>query len=60
MLQGLEPIDVFLRESIVAIWRQRHDVGHEGGITRCDDFSLRSSIVDPQGVTQSPLQSTNT
>ncbi|MCL1701101.1 hypothetical protein MWJ95_11810 [Lysinibacillus sp. Bpr_S20] len=34
------------------------DVGHEGVITGCDDFSLRSSIADPQGVTQPPLQST--
>ncbi|GAB0170261.1 hypothetical protein LSPCS325_36980 [Lysinibacillus sp. CTST325] len=36
----------------------QHDVGHEGVITGCDDFSLRSSIADPQGVAQSPLQST--
>ncbi|MFB7158559.1 hypothetical protein [Lysinibacillus sp. NPDC056232] len=34
------------------------DVGHEGVITGRDDFSLRSSIADPQGVAQSPLQST--
>ncbi|MFJ8099266.1 hypothetical protein [Lysinibacillus sp. NPDC096212] len=34
------------------------DVGHEGVITGCDGFSLRSSIADPQGVAQSPLQST--
>ncbi|MGE7949209.1 hypothetical protein [Lysinibacillus sp. NPDC093688] len=34
------------------------DVGHEGVITGCDDFSLRSSIANPQGVAQSPLQST--
>ncbi|GAB0170427.1 hypothetical protein LSPCS325_38640 [Lysinibacillus sp. CTST325] len=26
----------------------QHDVGHEGVITGCDDFSLRSSIADPQ------------
>ncbi|GAB0169994.1 hypothetical protein LSPCS325_34310 [Lysinibacillus sp. CTST325] len=37
----------------------QHDVGHEGVITGCDDFSLRSSIANPQGVAQSPLQSTN-
>jgi len=35
----------------------QHDVGHEGVITGCDGFSLRSSIADPQGVAQSPLQS---
>jgi len=32
---------------------------HEGVITLCDGFSLRSSIVNPQGVAQSPLQSTD-
>jgi len=37
----------------------QQDVGHEGVITGCDDFSLRSPIADPQGVTQSPLQSIN-
>ncbi|MFJ8100560.1 hypothetical protein [Lysinibacillus sp. NPDC096212] len=37
----------------------QHEVGHEGVITGCDGFSLRSSIADPQGVAQSPLQSTN-
>ncbi|MFB7159812.1 hypothetical protein [Lysinibacillus sp. NPDC056232] len=37
----------------------QHDVGHEGVITGCDGFSLRSSIADPQGVAQSPLQSTD-
>ncbi|MFJ5565620.1 hypothetical protein [Lysinibacillus xylanilyticus] len=31
----------------------------EGVITGRDDFSLRSSIADPQGVAQSPLQSTS-
>ncbi|MFB7157037.1 hypothetical protein [Lysinibacillus sp. NPDC056232] len=36
----------------------KHDVGHEGVITGRDVFSLRSSIADPQGVDQSPLQST--
>jgi len=36
----------------------QHDVGHEGVITGCDEFSLRSSIANPQGVAQSPLQST--
>ncbi|MEY9972411.1 hypothetical protein ABH966_002785 [Lysinibacillus sp. RC46] len=36
----------------------QHDVGHEGVITGCDGFSLRSSIANPQGVAQSPLQST--
>ncbi|MCL1703446.1 hypothetical protein [Lysinibacillus sp. Bpr_S20] len=35
------------------------DVGHEGVITGCDAFSLRSTLADPQGVAQSPLQSTN-
>ncbi|MFB7159757.1 hypothetical protein [Lysinibacillus sp. NPDC056232] len=34
------------------------DVGHEGVITGCDGFSLRSSIADPRGVAQPPLQST--
>ncbi|MGE7950085.1 hypothetical protein, partial [Lysinibacillus sp. NPDC093688] len=34
------------------------DVGHEGVITGCDAFSLRSSIANPRGVAQSPLQST--
>ncbi|MFJ8100813.1 hypothetical protein [Lysinibacillus sp. NPDC096212] len=37
----------------------QHDVGHEGVITGCDGFSLRSSIADPQGVAQPPLQSTS-
>jgi len=37
----------------------QQDVGHEGVITGCDALSLRSSIADPQGVAQSPLQSTN-
>ncbi|MEY9972586.1 hypothetical protein ABH966_002961 [Lysinibacillus sp. RC46] len=36
----------------------QHDVGHEGVITGRDNFSLRSSITDPQGVAQPPLQST--
>ena len=37
----------------------QHYVGHEGGVTRCDDFSLRSSLdANPQGVTLAPLQST--
>ncbi|MFJ5565919.1 hypothetical protein [Lysinibacillus xylanilyticus] len=34
------------------------DVGHEGVITGRDGFSLRSSIANPQGVAQPPLQST--
>ncbi|MCL1699193.1 hypothetical protein [Lysinibacillus sp. Bpr_S20] len=38
--------------------QQQQDVGHEGVITGCDGFSLRSSIANPQGVAQSPLQST--
>jgi len=33
------------------------DVGHEGVITGRDALSLRSSIADPQGVVQPPLQS---
>ncbi|MFJ8103325.1 hypothetical protein [Lysinibacillus sp. NPDC096212] len=36
----------------------QHDVGHEGVITGRDGFSLRSSIANPQGVAQPPLQST--
>ncbi|WP_460014740.1 hypothetical protein [Lysinibacillus sp. CTST325] len=36
----------------------QHEVGHEGVITGRDGFSLRSSIADPQGVAQPPLQST--
>jgi hypothetical protein len=45
----------------------QHDVGHEGVITGCDALSLRSPScslqglicdADPQGVAQSPLQST--
>ncbi|GAB0166767.1 hypothetical protein LSPCS325_02040 [Lysinibacillus sp. CTST325] len=36
----------------------QHEVGHEGVITGRDGFSLRSSIANPQGVAQSPLQST--
>jgi len=36
----------------------QHDVGHEGVITGRDALSLRSSIADPRGVAQSPLQST--
>jgi len=31
----------------------QHDVGHEGVITGCDAFSLRSSIADPREVAQS-------
>ncbi|MCL1700084.1 hypothetical protein [Lysinibacillus sp. Bpr_S20] len=38
--------------------QQQQDVGHEGGITGCDAFSLRSSIANPLGVAQPPLQST--
>jgi len=38
--------------------RQQQDVGHEGVITGRDALSLRSSIANPQGVAQSPLQST--
>ncbi|WP_460013403.1 hypothetical protein [Lysinibacillus sp. CTST325] len=38
----------------------QHDIGHEGIITGCDGLSLRSSIADPHGVAQSPLQSTYT
>jgi len=30
--------------------QQQQDVGHEGVITGCDAFRLRSSIADPQGV----------
>ncbi|MFJ8103313.1 hypothetical protein [Lysinibacillus sp. NPDC096212] len=37
----------------------QQDVGHEGVITGRDALSLRSSIANPQGVAQSPLQSTN-
>jgi len=48
----------FLCESVVQTQRQRQDVGHEGVITGRDDFSLRSSIDNPQGVAQPPLQST--
>ncbi|GAB0169565.1 hypothetical protein LSPCS325_30020 [Lysinibacillus sp. CTST325] len=36
----------------------QQDVGHEGVITGCDGFSLRSSIANPQGVAKPPLQST--
>jgi|GEM_PF-2048011 len=35
-----------------------YEVGHEGVITGRDAFSLRSSIANPQGVAQPPLQST--
>ncbi|MGE7132390.1 hypothetical protein [Lysinibacillus xylanilyticus] len=38
--------------------QQQHDVGHEGVITGRDGFSLCSSTANPQGVAQSPLQST--
>ncbi|MGE7913404.1 hypothetical protein [Lysinibacillus xylanilyticus] len=38
--------------------QQQQDVGHEGVITGRDALSLRSSTADPQGVAQSPLQST--
>ncbi|GAB0171282.1 hypothetical protein LSPCS325_47190 [Lysinibacillus sp. CTST325] len=38
----------------------QQDVGHEGVITGCDGFSLRSSIANPQGVAKSPLRSTTT
>ncbi|MFJ8099333.1 hypothetical protein [Lysinibacillus sp. NPDC096212] len=37
----------------------QHDVGYEGVITGRDVLSLRSSIADPQGVAQPPLQSAN-
>ncbi|OXS77100.1 hypothetical protein B1B04_01475 [Lysinibacillus sp. KCTC 33748] len=37
----------FLRESVVLTKRQQQDVGHEGVITGCDVFSLRSSIANP-------------
>ncbi|MFJ5566265.1 hypothetical protein ACIQGW_00150 [Lysinibacillus xylanilyticus] len=47
-----------MRESVVLTQRQQQDVGHEGVITGRDGFSLRSSIANPQGVAQSPLQST--
>jgi len=40
-----------------ALCRSRFDGGHEGIITGRDAFSLRSSITDPQGVAQPPLQS---
>ena len=39
--------------------RQQQDVGHESVITGRDGFSLRSSIANPQGVAQPPLQSTS-
>ncbi|MFJ5562192.1 hypothetical protein [Lysinibacillus xylanilyticus] len=38
--------------------QQQQDVGYEGVITGRDGFSLRSSIANPQGVSQPPLQST--
>ncbi|MGE7128817.1 hypothetical protein [Lysinibacillus xylanilyticus] len=47
-----------MRESVVLTQRQQQDVGHEGVITGRDGFSLRSSIANPQGVSQPPLQST--
>ncbi|MFJ5564667.1 hypothetical protein [Lysinibacillus xylanilyticus] len=47
-----------MRESVVLTKRQQHDVGHEGVITGRDGFSLCSSTANPQGVAQSPLQST--
>ena len=53
-LQGLGATDVFCAKAK----RQQQDVGHEGVITGRDGFSLRSSIADPRGVAQSPLQST--
>ncbi|MFJ5562090.1 hypothetical protein [Lysinibacillus xylanilyticus] len=48
----------FARKRSATKRQQQHDVGHEGVITGRDGFSLRSSIADPQGVAQSPLQST--
>jgi len=70
-LQGLGSTDVFLRESVVLTKQQQRilsvrqrsdsnnstDGGHEGVITGCDAFSLRSSIADPREVAQPPLQS---
>ncbi|MEQ6357190.1 hypothetical protein ABNX05_21395 [Lysinibacillus sp. M3] len=54
--------DVMLLAFVPLFARSRvsgqHDVGHEGVITGCDDFSLRSSIANPKGVAQPPLQST--
>ncbi|MFJ3391090.1 hypothetical protein, partial [Lysinibacillus sp. NPDC086135] len=38
--------------------QQQQDVGHEGVITGSDAFSLRTSIANPQGIAQPPLQST--
>lgn len=36
-----------------------HDGGHEGVITGCDSFILRSPVADSQEVAQPPFQSTN-
>jgi len=36
----------------------QHDVGHEGVITGCDGFSLRSSIANSREVARPPHQST--
>jgi len=52
------PMSRFTRDARSRVSGQ-HDVGHEGVITGCDAFSLRSSIADPRGVAQAPLQSTN-
>jgi len=45
-------------EWLISVPTGRFDVDHEGVITGCDGFSLRSSIAEPQGVAQAPLQST--
>ncbi|MGE7950025.1 hypothetical protein, partial [Lysinibacillus sp. NPDC093688] len=51
------PMSRFTRAARCRVSGQ-HDVGHEGVITGRDAFSLRSSIANPQGVAQPPLQST--
>jgi len=51
------PMSRFARDARSRVSGQQ-DVGYEGVITGRDALSLRSSIADPQGVAQHPLQST--
>jgi len=43
--------NTFVADALLSL-QKTFDVGHEGVITGCDGFSLRSSIADPQGVAQ--------
>ena len=40
----------FPREWLEPVVSGQQEAGHEGVVTRCDDFSLRSSVAIPAGV----------